>query len=75
MRRRSPLLRRALRWAPLPLLAAGLADARALVAQPAPATPAAQGPRAARPLIRGETLAAADIVAAPGDTLAPHLVG
>ncbi len=74
MRPQSPRLRRALRWAPLPLLGAGLADARALAAQPTPAA-VAQGPRAARALARGESLAAGDIVAAPGDTLAPRLVG
>ena len=73
---RSPRLRRVLRWAPVPMLAAGLADAHALAAQALGAPPtSAAAPRAARPLARGESLAAADIVAAPGDTLASHLVG
>ena len=59
-----------MRWAPLPLLAIGLASARDALAQPQ-----TQLPRAARAMARGESLAAADIAAAPGDTLAPHLVG
>ncbi len=60
---------RPLRPASLALLAAGLALPRPAHAQ------AASGPRAARVLARGEALAAADIEAAPGDTLAPRLVG
>ncbi|GJG86563.1 hypothetical protein tb265_17440 [Gemmatimonadetes bacterium T265] len=69
-----------LRWAPLPLLAAGLALPRPALAQPAASAPTtsarpASAPRAARALARGEALAAADIDAAPGDTLAPRLVG
>lgn len=66
---------RPLRWAPLPLLLAGLALARTVGAQPVTTGPSAAVPRAARVLARGETLAATDIAAAPGDTLAAQLVG
>ena len=63
-----------LRWAALPLVAAGLASAREALAQPSVQS-SMQPPRAARAMARGEALAATDIAAAPGDTLAPHLVG
>ncbi len=57
--------RTAARWAPVPLLLAGLATARDALGQP----------RAARALARGEALASADIAAPAGDTTAPRLVG